>query len=345
MSSSRAMYLLSLLYPHAHDGSKEHLAALFKSSAMESTEYDVLKSLLQEVAFFGVDGEALYNDARDSIEGLLSDMHKTAQHLRRAELLCEQISRCVNQADALLTSPEFFSDELIAVKNGDAEVFNRFYRAYTNVLCYYLLTHTDSEAISGLSFNRNGGFREIVETVNTTFGDTLLSASNNNLFYKWGILRRDFDGVQGMSYSGYAAVYDQQGLTPEYTSSEYAELTPYIRYSISQDSKYLLVGHGNIVGVDVYDALSLLGAPLVVQLQPDTFRDGIPDVRNIVAELKAVLGTDAFCINVGNVVTALNRNAHHREALGRKRDGRCAMCGAVLPRGRVVCSTHFAIPQ
>lgn len=344
MEYKRTMYLLSLLHSAADDSKRERLGELFKSAVISTDEYQKLKKLANSVTFFGPDGADMNQECETVSRNTLSQISESASNIQKMGLLIQQIENELKKADSLLTSVGFVDDDFIAVKNEQVETYHSFYKEFANMICYYLISQFGIKAIRNLTFNNKAGLQETAKLVNQQYGNELLMSYQSKKPLAWKISNQSFNSDNLICYQGFTLDYDDISLSSmlkKVEEKEFYRIAPYLFVATTTSAPVLFVGFGNILGIDINHALSLLDSEIVTNLPLTAFSQSF-EAPDLVGAITRALNTDCFCIPPEDIVAALNRQNLSNVVASRKENNRCVICGRTL-NGRVACKEHWTI--
>lgn len=344
MDYKRTMCILSLLHTIAEGDNKIKLQDLFKKAVLSTNEYQKLKSLLESVSFLNVDGEAEYKECEIVLSKALSEIDNSSINIKNIANKIEQIEDELSKNELLLSSPAFFDNDFSFISSKTATLYSEFYRSLANCICYYLASQFGIKSLNNLTFNYSAGFRYLSKLVNQKFSDELLASSQNTKGLTWIISRASYYGDNIISYDGYKLEYSNIALETfikNNNQNEFGRVSPYIYYSKQENSNVVFVGVGNIIGVDLNEALSLLGAQVATDIPSNTLRLGF-EKNNILKCISDSINTNCYCISPDNLVSAMNSYEISKTVSQRRSESKCIICNKPV-FGRISCKDHFSI--
>lgn len=344
MDYKRTMCILSLLHTIAEGDNKIKLQDLFKQAVLSTNEYQKLKSLLESVSVLNIDGEAKYKECEAVLSKALSEIDNSSANIKNIVNTIEQIDNELSKNESLLSSPAFFDNDFPFVSSKTATLYSEFYRYLANCICYYLASQFGIKSLENLTFNYSAGFRSLSRLVNQKFGDELISSSQNAKRLPWIISRISYYGDNIISYDGYKLEYTNLSLETfikNNSPNEFGRVSPYMYYSKQENSSVVFAGVGNIIGVDLNEALSLLGSQVVTDIPSNTLRLGF-EKNNILKCISDSINTNCYCISPDNLVSAMNSYEISKIVSQRRSESKCIICNKPV-FGRISCKEHFSI--
>lgn len=346
MEYRKTMYLLSLLYAGANDTNRKRIGDLFKEAVIRTEEYDELKKLLQTVTFLGKEGIEKQHESELAIEKALTEISNASVNIKQMELCEQQIKNEITKSETLLVSPRFFDEDLVAVKSEKIDIYNKFYKMMANSICYYLVSQFGVKNIRNLTFNYRAGFQEIVKLLNQQYSNELAMSIDAQKPLSWSISKTYYGEDNLIEYEGFKIIYSHLNysqLQMKVNEGEYFQASPNLFIATSSAVGALFTGIGNIVGVEIGHAISLLDAEIVSKLPISAFENRDINFSDILNEIKKTINTDCYCISPEDLVAALNRWSLNKTVTNRKKNGACIACGKPITSGRIACDIHINI--
>lgn len=346
MGCERSLFLLSLMMKEADEDRREKLIEHFEQIISQSVWFQRLRRLVSESTFLGYDGYLLGKEASELLENTLENPGEITENHHRLDLLFQQIKNEAEASVQLLHSASFFDDDLVVVYSNLLSPFLKFYQSLAQAICYLLVSSEGVEAIQNLTFNYGANLSELSQLINQEYAGSLFCTGQRISNQAWAISEVIFSEGNVIEHHGFQLTPFKEPFTKvlhEVKEGIYRRVSPFLFVRTNQGSEPLYIGFGYLVGVEVKQALSLLGAGILTSLPVEAFL--ARDIRLIdpLDEIKNSMGTDCYVISPYDLLNALNRWSMERTVLDRRKAGQCVFCGTPLAHAGVACGRHFSI--
>lgn len=340
MKSINEFILLNLIYGNTEKYKREIFDVFTK--AVEGTDiFSTLERLLTDNLFISTEARDVHKAAGELLTYAKKNPSDTLTSFLELEELIMRVENMAEESKRNLEGVEFYDKAPSVVSKVDAAIYTKFYEQLHSALTYVMAVMYGADALKEWKALPIGSFSDVVYFIDTYMPD--LIRGNNKLKGSWRVEHRYYSGGKmGVSYDGYAVVYDNQ--YTEMKAGNDASI-PYI-HSFDGGNSILCTGTGYIVGLNVGNMKAVFDGEVVTKAHarnitlPEFVADNV--LANPVRFLGEVLKTNRFILSANDYVDLLNKYCRNRTIAERRSGGRCILCGNKLTSNQKdICSNHF----
>lgn len=340
MKSINEFILLNLVYGNTEKYKKEVFEVFTK--AIEGTDlFSTLESLLTDNLFINTEARDVHKAAGELLGYARKTPSDTLTSFLELEELIMRVEGMIEESKHNLEGVEFYDKAPSVVSKIDAATYTKFYEQLHSALTYVVAVMYGAEALKDWTALPIGSFSDVVYFIDTHMPQ--LVSRNGHLKGSWRVEHRHYSGGRmGVSYDGYAVVYDNQY---KEMKTEHSVLMPYI-HSYDTANAVICSGTGYIVGLNPGNMKSVFEGDVASKAHARniTLPDFVPDTTLVdpVKFLTEVLKTNRFILSADDYVDLLNKYCRNRAIAERRSGGRCIMCSSKLTSAdKDICSAHF----
>lgn len=338
MNNAGTVALLSVLLAGSNDEQKAKLTELYRNTFLQTEEYKLLNTLVNECVFNRGSGEDFYRKGVDAISEGMNDPTGFMHTLTDMKLVSESINRALAKTREYLQSAEIQKGDIDVIERKQEQSIRKFYLDLLEAMCFVGASLYGVDCIKDVNVDINASVFDIMNAVSSSCVKIEKAAYASRSPGLWVIRRRHFGGLNMVEYDGLVLSYENISYQ---INTGTKGVNPFITEP-GNDGDVLCYGFGNMVIVDPTARFSLINSDVVTGLPLNFFDGADVDYKNfkLTQLISSRLHGGACVLDPGHVTALLNRYFMIQSVQTRKKAGLCPYCGKPLCR-----NDHFELVE
>lgn len=318
--------IIDSLFAGCNDEQKAKLTALYRDAYTSTAAYAELEYFVNNYSFYGVNGHAILNEAKTTVEQGMTHIGSYAANIAQMELLLKRLQKLDADTEQYINDFDGSDTEITIIRKSSETVLRKLLLSLINTAVYNVAVLYGAKYISGIKIDPDAPAADMLHSFNQEFADILEELKSAPVPTGWRILRKRMGGANLVPYDGFVI----EGWQPTGKEAEegFEAVTPFF-YNSANGGDVLCCGIGRMITVMPADGMTLLNREITTSFPLNILNGRDMDYRNInvYTLLLSLAGQSAALIEPQQMAELLNRYFSIRTAQQLNDSERCLICG------------------